>query len=334
MIGRHNAKRALEVVRDNLPDLPLLSSQLIIEALKTKSGDAPELPGMMVAELLHRCWLFPHSEFSKTGFDGELEGYFNGSVFFQQASRWFKDQAVKRTYFPPEDLKNLAKTEIEFEAFHCLKSNLCKWDRADGVIAFVQDDNEFNANSEEYPPLEDTLLPFRLTRENYHESGVDFGRKDAFYACRLNCPQNKRYTIMYDDAYSLYFETLTYRIPDWLTGKSGALAIWFALHMKIEERSCGALDVGLSGVLSPETDIIERDKNPETSIRYKKRLFEYAGVNTIILPDVCREITSGRLAYWPHSEPVGARMNDLVNRHIERLSDLNEGSREFEQSKY
>jgi len=298
----------LRSLRSRIAQIPVLPTRMLISALYAKCADEA-LKGLLLSELLQRCWLFPNCSVARRQWFPSIDMYLEGSAFSNRVSLWIAEQVTERTYTVPVDLFECAANPIEKEAVQRLKSALSKWNMAEGVIAFVAGQRLHD----------DILLPFNLSQDNNHTTNADFGRTTAVRACR------RMQELGDNEDYYLNFPTMGASLPgdEVLTGKSGALAIWFAILMKLKGITCKALDVGLSAAINADTDHISFENNQKTIIERKAHLFRRASVAEVILPAVNGEQLTNAYAknyqWWPHSELIYGKMKTLVSKWVDHF---------------
>lgn len=303
--------------------LPLLCEDLLFRALSTKMGDYPELPASILAELFMRRWLYPQPPEFSGEWLGKLAPYMPRSRFAAQYAQWATSQANGRTYEMPETMLAIASNELEIALVHALRDGLGKWADAHGIIAFLGPGIMPEEDLwETTPPMADVLLPFRLVDRNLHEPVADFGRRAAVIA---NNMKERRTNL--DDVY-VYFPTLPARLPQWMEGESGALAIWFALRANEFGLPRRALDIGLSGCLGrwSATATLDYRTNDSHVVRRKWTMFKRARVPVVVLPDtmVYGGPRPDECVLWPHSQPVGHLMDNLIKQQMALQPDAKE----------
>jgi len=313
---------ALNCIRRWWDSLPLLSTDLLFQSLEARTGDYPELPAAILGELYQRCWLFPDDSsdiFKSLEWWGAQLGRSQFQKYFLE---WAESQLDKRTYEMPPYILRSVNTEIEKVMVHYLQDYFCKWREAQGVIAFLsQQSISLDEDAwQETPPIEDILLPFNLLPEPRHEPDADFGKKSAFLA-NIKIKGN----LTNPNELFLNFSTLGKGLPDWMKGGSGALAIWFALQVKERSLPSRALDVGLAGYLNPESTALDYHRNQEHLLRRKLDLFRRAKVPIIVLPDTgTQKDYYKNCQLWPHSQPIGSRMQELISSQIIHNPDIDQ----------
>ena len=312
------AEHALKCVRLWYGSLPLLSTELLLRALEAKSGDYPEFPAALLAELCQRLWLFPPPVENIELWLERLGPGLKRSQFWARYAAWACNQANDRTYKIPDDIINSAHTELEKTTAEYMKNLFCKWHQSHGVIAFVRKGVEPEADAwENLPPMSDTLLPFRLVAVNLHEPEADYGMRAALDA------MNRANNLV---PYFLQFPTMHRLLPPWMVGESGALAIWYTMLARNRSLTCRALDIGLSGCLRKfDTSHLDPERNTADIIIRKRDLFRSARVPVVILPSTWNLGPPPRgFNYWPQSEPPRPRMEELLSWQVALHPDAKE----------
>lgn len=303
--------------------LPLLADELLFQALPAKTADYPELPVAILAELFLRRWLYPQPFESNEEWQKRLAPHLHHSQFAAQFAHWAAAQVNERTYEMPNAILDTVDSELENALIQTLKDGLNKWADAHGVIAFLgsgitPEEDRWRTT----PPMADLLLPFRLVDRNLHQPVADFGRRAAVLANNMSSQW-----VNLDDVF-LYFPTLSARLPEWLGGESGALAIWFALRANECALPRKALDIGLAGCLGrwSATATLDYGANDRQVVRRKWEIFKRARVPIIVLPDTMGYGGPDRdeCMLWPHSQPVKSCMDDLLSRQMALHPDTKE----------
>lgn len=306
-----SAEKALKLVGQWFSARPLFSTDLIIRALGAQSGDYPELPAVLMAELCQRLWMFPPSVEEADDWRDRIKTLWGHSAFWPGCARWAQGQADKRTYELPDDLVQLAHDQLEKETVNYLRGILLKWNHSDGVIAFIKKEGMVA----DAPPIEDALLPFKLTADIYHKKPTDFGLDDAFLAIggRGTCGAE----------YLLCFPTMGRELPEWMDGKSGGLQLWFSLLAKDRLLPVKPLEIGLAGCLSQGTWSLDYHANREHIVRRKWDLFRRANVPIVVLPETRDSQGQKRnnWQFWRTNEDLRHRMDEFVEGQAQRYPD-------------
>lgn len=308
-----SATSALKCIGHWFGALPLLSEELLFRALPAKTGDYPELPSTILAELFMRRWLYPQPPESNREWLDKLNLYLRPSQFADHYAAWTASQATKRTYEIPENVLDFARDELEIALVHELRDGFQKWDSAHGTIAFLSQGltpSEDQRNDK--PPVADVLLPFRLDDHNHHDPAADFGKRSAILAA----VETKRGWVDHSKLF-IHFPTMSKRLPGWMGGESGSLAIWFAYCANQCALPRKALDVGLAGCCSQDGQLRHWD-NPSQIVRRKRDLFRRAHVPEIVLPGTMENKDPAAVSciLWPLNTPLGSLMDDLLNRQM------------------
>jgi hypothetical protein len=305
------AEEALNCVCRWFSARPLLSTELIFSALEAKSGDFPELPAALMAELCQRLWMFPPSLEEADEWRDRIEVLWGRSSFWSEYATWALGQADDRTYELPNAFEHRARNKIEQATFHCLCDILLKWRQSHGVIAFIKNEGM----AADAPPIEDTLLPFELTHAKYHDKVADFGLDSAFLAI------GGRHTLSVVP--SLCFPTMGRELPEWMDGISGGLPLWFALLATEKSLPIMPLDVGLAGCLSPRHPSLDYHATPAHIVRRKWDLFRRAQVPVVVLPDTggFHGQQQSTWQFWRPSIPLGQMMQEFVEGQAQRHPD-------------
>jgi hypothetical protein len=307
------AGSALKCVDRWLSSLPFLSEDILFQALPAKTGDYPEFPADILTELFLRRWLYPPTVEEADRWLYRIAPHLHRSRFAALFAKWVVQQSDRRAYEIPRNILYEAKSEIEVVLVHALQDGFYKWREAHGVIAFLVPKMPPNEEAwEETPPIEDTLLPFRLIDRNLHEPVADFGKRAAVLA------QGMRRDGPSPDDIFLHFPTMPKKLPPWMEGESGALAIWYALRANNNALPRKTLDVGLAGCLGAYSTLPTLDyrANPDHLVLRKWELFRRARVPIVVLPDTMGAggPSSHECTLWPHSQPIGSHVDDLLDR--------------------
>ena len=308
------ADQALQTVCRWYGVMPLLSTELLFRALEARTGDFPELPGVLMGQILQRLWLYPPSMDEHERFLLMTQSLWGHGSFWREAAKWAAGQEAERTYDVPSALDRAASCEIEIAALYALKGLLNRWRQCTGTIAFVAE----GVPGDDAPPLEDALIPFRLVGGKMHDAQEDFGYEAAVFASGA---RRKMLSVP-----SLHFPTMSRTLPPWMRGGSGAPAIWFALLAEQNALAGHPLNIGLAGCLMHWSDGFDSHANPGHLVLRKWNLFRRAKVPTVALPDTMG--FAGPSAYecalWPHGESLGTRIEKLLQTQLEGDPDAKE----------
>lgn len=308
------ADQALQTVCRWYGAMPLLSRELLFCALEARTGDFPELPGTLMGQILQRLWLYPPSLEEQERFLMKAQGLWGNGPFWHECASWAANQESDRTYDVPPTLEHAARSEIEIAALSTLRGLLNRWNQCTGTIAFIAE----SVSEGDAPPHEDALVPFCLVGGMMHDTKEDFGYKAAVNASGAH---KKMQSVPF-----LHFPTMCRTLPLWMRGGSGAPAIWFALLAEQNAFAVRPLDVGLAGCMGIKPDRFHDHANPGHLLLRKWSLFRRAKVPTVALPDTMG-LAGPRpqeCALWPHGEPLGRRMENLLQAQLERHPDAKE----------
>lgn len=308
------ADQALQTVCRWYGAMPLLSRELLFCALEARTGDFPELPGTLMGQILQRLWLYPPSLEEQERFLMKAQGLWGNGPFWHECASWAANQESDRTYDVPPTLEHAARSEIEIAALSTLRGLLNRWNQCTGTIAFIAE----SVSEGDAPPLEDALLPFRLVGGKMHDAQEDFGYEAAVFASGA---RRKMLSVP-----SFHFPTMGRTLPPWMRGGSGAPAIWFALLAEQNALAGHPLDVGLAGCLMHWSDGFDDYANPGNLVLRKWNLFRRAKVPTVALPNTMGHAgpNTRECALWPQGEPLGKRMQTLLQALLDRDPDAKE----------
>ena len=306
--------QALQIVCSWYGALPVLSTELLFQALEARTGDFPELPGALMGQLLQRIWLYPPSMEEQEEFLRKANRLWGRSPFWSECASWAAEQETERTYDVPPALARAAHSEIEIASLGSLQGLLNRWSQCAGTIAFVAE----GIPDGDAPPLEDALVPFRLVGGTMHDAQADFGCEAAVFASGA---RRKMLSVPF-----LHFPTMGRSLPPWMRGGSGAPAIWFALLADQNALAIRPLDIGLAGCLLHWSDGFDSHANPGHLVLRKWNLFRQAKVPTVALPDTMGFAgpSACECSLWPHGEPLGTRIHKLLQTQLEGDPDAQE----------
>lgn len=308
------ADQALQIACRWYGAMPLLSTELLFQALEARTGDFPELPGALMGQILQRLWLYPPSLEEQERFLLKVQGLWGNGPFWHECANWAAGQETERTYAVSPALGNAARSEIEIAALSALIGLLNRWNQCTGTIAFIAE----GVSDGDAPPLEDALLPFRLVGGMMHDAQEDFGYEAAVFASGA---RRNMLSVPY-----LHFPSMGRTLPPWMRGSSGAPAIWFALLAEQNALASRPLDVGLAGCLMHWSNGFDDYANPGDLVLKKWHLFQRAKVPAVALPDTMGRAgpTPRECALCPCGEPLGNRLQSLLKAQLERHPDAKE----------
>lgn len=286
------------------------------------SGDYPELPGALIGELWMRKWLFPPDRREIESLKEKNERQWGRAVFWDYLAGWCYEQAKKRQYQPDDAIKEAADDDLQREVCNYLEDQLYSWRFSQGAIAFVVS----SYWKLDIPPVENTLLPFRLVESLRHDPPADFGLKSAWAAMAGSDYR--------EPGVFLDFPTLGKTLPNWMDGTSGGLPIWFGLETKKRELALQPLEIGLTGVMKPAGAgaALDRYGNPPEVIREKYFLFSAAKIPRLVLPDTLGPVQchpSCTVEYWETNACLRGKMKSFMEKYEQRIPQINSLNRYF-----
>lgn len=264
---------------------------------------APVLKARLLAESVHRVWLFAGSgdDFEHTErFEGAWRLHAIPDAVIATLLEWSRAQHIKRNYAPPRPWAEWANAQLRQELGFLLQG----WREADGIIPFIA------PNVGRNDCLRAVGLPFRI-RDNLSKhgprslghGGVPCGLQlDEGVAAALEMARREGW-ISKHDSFAMELTTLEGSCGIPVSGASCGLPVALARGLRAEGLRVPIFELAASGTLGCGGRSLASHRDADT-LSQKEKLLRSLGVKRVILPG---EGSSN----WPCGEDITPMMQNL-----------------------
>jgi hypothetical protein len=261
---------------------------------------APVLAARLLAETVHRVWLFagsPDGFEHAERFERAWKMHAMPQGVVATLLEWSRAQHLTRNYTPPNPWAEWATAQLRQELGFLLHG----WQEADGIIPFI---------AEQTDCLRAVGLPFRI-RDNLGthgprslgHGGVQCGLQlDEGVAAALEMARRKKW-ISKHDCFAVELTTLEGSCGIPVSGASCGLPVAVARGLRSEGLRVPIFELGASGTLGCGGTSLAPHRDADT-LSQKEKLLRSLGVKQVVLPG---EGSSN----WPCGEDITPMMRNL-----------------------